>query len=336
QQAFPAWAAMGAQDRATYLLKFADAIEEMAAEIEEILIDEIGSWIGKAKFEIKSCAHFFRTAAKLTEEVKGYDIPSEQGKKSMVIREPLGVVSVITPWNVPLNLSSRTTSGILAVGNTVVLKPSEESPVAGGWVLAKAAEKAGFPPGVFNVLTCSRKHVAQVGDLMVSHPKVKAISFTGSTAVGKGIAAKAGGLLKKVSVELGGKDAMIILNDADLQKAVTGATFASFFHSGQICMGLKRIYVQEGIADEFIQRFVKKAAALGMGDVRAFNSPIAPLINADQVEKIDAQVQDALRKGATLLAGGKRDGLYYRPTILTGVTPGMTTYASESFGPLVS
>ena len=140
--AFPEWAALTPKERGAYLIKVAEAVEDFAGEFEDILIDEIGSWIGKAKFELKSCAQFFRTAAKLGEQVKGYEIPSEQGKKSIVIREPLGVVSVITPWNVPLNLSSRTTSGILAVGNTVVLKPSEESPLSGGYILAKAFEKA--------------------------------------------------------------------------------------------------------------------------------------------------------------------------------------------------
>lgn len=334
-QAFLSWRALSPAERGSHLMNVASVIESMAPEFEEILIDEIGSWIGKAKFELKSCVHFFRSAAELTKQVRGYEIPSEQGKKSMVIREPLGVVSVITPWNVPLNLSSRTTSGILAVGNTVVLKPSEESPISGGWILAKAFEKAGVPKGVFNVLTCSKKNVGEVGNVLVTHPKVKAISFTGSTKVGKSIAAKAGGLLKKVSVELGGKDAMIIMGDADLKKAVTGATFASFFHSGQICMGLKRIYVHEKIATQFIERFVRHTKTLGTGDVRAFNCPIGPLINEQQVLKIESQVSDAIRKGATLLHGGHRDNLYYSPTILTGVTSEMEIYAEESFGPVV-
>jgi len=334
--AFPKWAALAPEVRADYLNKVADAIERNADEIKELLIKEVGSWIGKAMFELKSAPHFFRTAAKLCTQVKGYEIPSEQGKKSMVIREPLGVVSVITPWNVPLNLSARTTSGILAAGNTVVLKPSEESPLTGGWVLAKAFHEAGVPAGVFNVLTCSRKNVAKVGKVMSTHPAVKAVSFTGSTKVGKALAAKAGGLLKKVSMELGGKDAMIILPDADLSKAVTGATFASFFHAGQICMGTKRIMVHEDIATEFIDRFVKHTKTLGIGDIRAFNCPIAPLINERQVRLIEAQVEDAVSKGATLLTGGKKEGLFYEPTILTNVTSKMNTYDEESFGPLVS
>lgn len=334
-EAFGHWSKLSPESRKNYLIKVAEAVEGLAEEMEDIMIEETGSWIGKAKWELKSCAHFFRTGAQLAEQVKGYEISSEQGKKSMVIREPLGVVSVITPWNVPLNLSSRTTSGILAVGNTVVLKPSEESPLAGGWVLAKAFEKAGVPRGVFNVLTCSKKNVAEVGNVIVTHPKVKAISFTGSTKVGKSIASKAGALLKKVSVELGGKDAMIILDDADLQKAVTGATFASFFHAGQICMGCKRIYVDEKIAEEFTRRFVAKTKTLGMGDVRSFKCPIPPLINETQVLKIENQVRDAVSKGAIILVGGVRDGLYYHPTILSDLTPEMEVYAAESFGPVV-
>lgn len=335
-KAFPTWAALSPEERSDYLIKVAEALESMSVEIEEILINEVGSWIGKAKFESMTAPKMWRAAATLTDKVKGYELVSPMGKKSKVIRTPLGVVSVITPWNVPLNLSSRTTSGILAVGNTVVLKPSELSPISGGWILAKAFEKAGVPKGVFNVLTCSKKQVAEVGGVLVTHPKVKAVSFTGSTKVGKYLAGKAAALLKKVSMELGGKDAMIILSDADLKTAVNAAVFSSFNHSGQVCMGTKRIFVDEKIADEFTQRFVAKTKTLQYGDVRDFTKPIAPLINTSQVEKIETEVQDAIKKGATVLTGGKKDGLYFQPTILTDVTPNMATYNDESFGPVVS
>ncbi|SIS43339.1 aldehyde dehydrogenase (NAD+) [Zobellia uliginosa] len=334
--AFPLWSGLSAEERSHYLIKVAEALEEMVEEIEDILIDEVGSWIGKAKFECLTTPKLFRAAADLAKTVKGYELVSPAGKKSMVVKEPMGVVSVITPWNMPLNLSSRTTSSILAVGNTVILKPAELSPLSGGWVLAKAFEKAGVPKGVFNVLLCSKQNVEKVGDVMVTDPSIKAISFTGSTGVGKHIAAKAGGLLKKVSMELGGKDAMIILDDADLDIAVNAAVFASFNHSGQICMGTKRIYVHEKLTTEFTDRFVAKTKKLGYGDVRDLNKPIAPLINETQIRKIDEQVIDAVAKGATVLAGGKRDGMYYLPTILTGVTSNMSTFDEEAFGPLVS
>jgi vanillin dehydrogenase len=336
QAAFPLWANLSPNERAEYLLKVADALETLQAEMEEALIMEVGSWIGKAKFESSSAPQMFRAAAELALKVEGYDLVSPMGKQSKVIREPLGVTSVITPWNVPLNLSSATTSGILALGNTVVLKPSELSPLSGGYFLAKAFSIAGVPAGVFNVVTCSKKHVNEVGDIMITHPYVKAISFTGSTQVGKMIAGKAGALLKKVSMELGGKDAMIIMEDADIHAAVDAATFSSFNHAGQICMGTKRIYVDNKIKDNFLSRFVANTQALGYGDVRDFSKPIPPLINEVQAKKIEAQIDDAVSKGASVLAGGKREGLFVQPTILSDVTEDMETFDEESFGPLVS
>lgn len=335
-KAFPAWAALSPEERADYLLKVADALEKNGDEISKHLIEEIGSWVGKSKADLTTSIAFWRAGAKIPFMVEDEILTSPIGKKSMVKRSPLGVVSVITPWNVPLNLSSRTTSGILAVGNTVVLKPSEESPITGGIVLAKAFEDAGVPPGVFNVVTCSRKHVAEVGDEMVSNPLIKAISFIGSTTIGRQIATKAGSLFKKTSMELGGKDALIVMDDADISKAVTAAAFGAFFHAGQICIGTKRIYVDQKIATEFTNRFVAKTKALGIGDVRDFAKPIGPLINPAALEKIKQQLNDAIDKGASVLAGGKHDGLYFEPTILTNVTKEMDTYGNETFGPIVA
>ena len=335
-KAFAPWAALSGEERKAYLLKVAEALESMSDEIEEVLIDEVGSWIGKAKFESVESPKLWRAAAELATQVEGYELESPIGKQSKVIRAPLGVCTVISPWNVPLNLSSGTSAGILAVGNTVVLKPSELSPVSGGVLLGKAIEKAGLPKGVYNVVTCSKQSVEEVGEVLVTHPKVKAISFTGSTAVGKMIAGKASALLKKVSIELGGKDAIIILEDADIERAVNASTFASFFHGGQICMGAKRIYVQQNIYDEFVGRFVANTKTLGIGDVRNFGKPIPPMINKAQADMIMSQIKDATDKGATILTGGTNEGLFIMPTILAGVTSDMETYEEESFGPIVS
>mgnify|MGYP001175053769 FL=1 len=334
--AFPAWSALQPEERANYLLKVAEALENNEDEISKHLIEEIGSWIGKSKVDLKTSVGFWKAGAKIPFMVEDEVLESPIGKKSVVKRIPLGVVSVITPWNVPLNLSSRTTSGILAVGNTVVLKPSEESPITGGLILAKAFEEAGVPPGVFNVVTSSRNHVVEVGEEMVTNPLVKAISFIGSENVGRQIATKAASQFKKTSMELGGKDALIVMDDADISKAVTAAAFGAFYHAGQICIGTKRIYVDEKIAEEFIKRFVAKTKALGIGDVYEFSKPIGPLINHAALEKIKHQLNDAVEKGATVLAGGNHDGLYFNPTILTGVTQEMETYGNETFGPMVA
>ncbi|MEM7283809.1 MAG: aldehyde dehydrogenase family protein [Pseudomonadota bacterium] len=336
QAAFPAWAALAQEERAAYMLKVAEQIELLGAEIAENLMYEVGSWIGKAKGEAGSAGGMFRAAAEIAQQVTGYDLVSPTGRKSFVVREPLGVVSVITPWNVPFGLSSRTTSGILAVGNTVVLKPSELSPISGGILLAKAVDQAGVPPGVFNVVCSSRAGVMEVGDEMVSHKGVKALSFTGSTQVGKALAGKASQHLKKVSMELGGKDAMIVMSDADIDGAVNAAVFSSFNHSGQICMGTKRIFVDDKIADEFVNKFVTQTQGLGVGDVTDMAKPIAPLINDTQVQKLQEQVEDAKAKGATVLTGGGYQGLFFEPTVLTDVNESMKTWSEESFGPLVS
>jgi aldehyde dehydrogenase (NAD+) len=264
----------------------------------------------------------------------GEILPSDHGKVSMVVRQPLGVVSVISPWNFPLLLSTRGLAFALAVGNTVVLKPSEETPVSGGLLIAELFAEAELPPGVFNVVTCSRENVEEVGDELVTNPQVGGISFTGSTAVGRQVASKAGQMLKKACVELGGKDALIILEDADMELALNAATFGTFMHQGQICMSVEKIIVDESIAGEFTERFVEKVKTLGVGDPREMANVIGPIINQRQLEKIHGQVTDAIEQGAELLAGGNHEGLFYQPTVLTNIKPEMRVYQEETFGPV--
>jgi acyl-CoA reductase-like NAD-dependent aldehyde dehydrogenase len=231
-------------------------------------------------------------------------------------------------------LSSRGFAPALAVGNCVVLKPSEETPVAGGLLFAEILEEAGVPPGVFNVVTCSREHVAEVGDELITHPAVHGISFTGSTAVGRKIAGQAGGLLKKCCVELGGKDALIVLDDADLERAVNAASFGSFMHQGQICMSVERIIVAESLADEFTDKLVATARKLNVGDPRQLGNCIGPVINETQLAKIRAQVDEAAAAGAEILCGGKHEGLFFEPTVLAKVTRDMRIFREETFGPV--
>ena len=334
QQAFPAWSGMNHAQRARILHKCGDILEARAKDLQEALIDEGGSWVGKSMFETGYASGVFRAAAAAAYQVNGEILPSEHGKVSLVMRVPLGVVSVISPWNFPMILSSRGFAPALAVGNCVVLKPSEETPTAGGLLFAEILEEAGVPPGVFNVVTCSRDHVADVGDELLSHPAVHGISFTGSTAVGSKIAARAGELLKKCCVELGGKDALIVLDDADIEHAVNAATFGSFMHQGQICMSVERIIVADKIADEFTDKLVANTKKLKVGDPRQMANCIGPVINKTQLDKIRAQVDEAVAAGASILCGGKNDGLFFEPTVLGNVSRDMRIFREDTFGPV--
>jgi acyl-CoA reductase-like NAD-dependent aldehyde dehydrogenase len=334
QEAQPAWAAMTHSERARIIARAGDILEARAKEIQEVIVDEGGSWIGKAMFETGYSAGVYRAAAAAAYQVTGEIMPSDLNKLSLVTREPLGVVTVISPWNFPLILSSRGFAVALAVGNAVVLKPSEETPVAGGILLAEIMEEAGVPKGVFNVVTCSRENVGEVGDELISNPAVRGISFTGSTAVGAQLAAKAGALLKRCVLELGGKDALIVLDDADIERAVNAATFGSFMHQGQICMAVERIIVDRKIADAFTEQFVANAKKLKSGNPRDIASCIGPVINEKQLKRIAEHVDDAVTKGASLLCGGRSQGLFYEPTVLGGVTPEMRVFREETFGPV--
>jgi aldehyde dehydrogenase (NAD+) len=334
QAAFPAWSGMNHAQRARILHKAGDILEARAQEIQAILVDESGSWIGKTMFETGYASGVFRAAAAAAYQVNGEILPSEHGKISLVMRVPLGVVSVISPWNFPMILSARGFAPALAVGNCVVLKPSEETPIAGGLIFAEILEEAGVPAGVFNVVTCSRSNVADVGDELIANPSVHGISFTGSTAVGRKIASQAGGLFKKCCVELGGKDALIVLDDADIELAVNAATFGAFMHQGQICMSVERIIVADAIADEFTEKFVANTRKLNVGDPRQMGNCIGPIINETQLGKIRSQVDEAIAGGATLLCGGGNDGLYFQPTVLGNVTRDMRIFREETFGPV--
>ena len=333
-EAQPAWAALPHSERARLVHKVGDVLTARAKELQEALIDEGGAWIGKTMFETGYSAGVYRAAAAAAYQVAGEILPSDHGKLSLVVREPLGVVSVISPWNFPLILSSRGFAVALAVGNAIVLKPSEETPVSGGLLLADILEEAGIPKGVFNVVTCSRDNVVEVGDELIANPLVRGVSFTGSSAIGAQIASKAGGLLKKCCVELGGKDALIVLDDADIEHAVNAATFGSFMHQGQICMSVERIFVHEAVAAEFTEKLVQNTKKLKVGNPRELANCIGPIINQKQLDKIREQVEDAVAKGAKVLCGGKHQGLFFEPTVLTGVTRDMKVMREETFGPV--
>ena len=336
QAAFAGWAALPFHQRSHYMLKVAEQFEKRRADIVEALQAEGGGWFGKGMFETGYVPEVFHAAAASNYAAIGEVLPSENGKLSLALRRPLGVVAVISPWNFPALLTARGIAFALAAGNTVVLKPSEETPYCGGLLFAEIFAAAGVPDGVLNVVTCSRDNVQAVGDELIDHPRVKGISFTGSTPVGRMIAARAGAHLKRACVELGGKDALIVCDDADLERATAAASFGSFMHQGQICMSVEKVLVHQKIFEPFMKRFVERAAKLKMGDpTKDRANVIGPLINDKQAAKVRAQIEDALAQGATLALGGRVEGRFVEPTILLGVTPQMKVYQEETFGPVV-
>lgn len=334
--AFPAWAELPFTERAHYMLKMADEIERRKDDLVSALQGEGGGWFGKGMFESGYVPEVFRAAAATSYAPIGEILPSEHNKLSMATRRPIGVVTAISPWNFPSLLSSRALAFPLAAGNTVVLKPSEETPYCGGLFFAEVADAVGIPDGVFSVVTCSRDNIAKIGDELVESPLVKGVSFTGSTPVGRMIAARAGAHLKKACVELGGKDALIVLEDADLDRATQAANFGSFMHQGQICMSVEKVLVQDSILPAFLAGFVERAANLKIGDPTEDKSNvIGPLINDKQVATVKAQIDDAVAKGARVETGGGINGRFVEPTILTGVSRDMLIYNNETFGPVV-
>lgn len=335
QEAFYEWAEMPFTHRANHLLKVAEIWESRIPEFVAAMQSEGGGWVGKGRFEGGYVAEVFRAAAAMTYGAIGEVLPSEHGKFSTAVRYPMGVVAVISPWNFPGILSSRGFAFPLAAGNTIVLKPSEDTPYCGGLFFAEVMEEAGIPKGVFNVITCSRENVVNMGDELIENPLVKGVSFTGSTQVGRSIAAKCGAYLKKCCVELGGKDSLIVRADADMERATQAANFGSFMHQGQICMSVEKVLVQRSIFNEFLEKFVARAARLKVGNTADPENVIGPLINDRQVDRVKSQLEDAIAKGAKVELGGKIEGRFVYPTILTGVTPAMLVYQDETFGPVV-
>ncbi|MDB2662943.1 aldehyde dehydrogenase family protein [Paracoccaceae bacterium] len=332
--AFPSWAGLKFQERADFMMKISEVIAKKAPEFTSAAQYEGGGWYGKGAYEVKALSEIFKSAAAACYAPIGEIMPSLNGKVSNVVRVPLGVVSVLSPWNFPGILSARPFSFILAAGNTVVLKPSEETPYMGGLFFAEVMEEAGLPPGVFNVVTCSRDSVAAVGDELVDNPIVKGVAFTGSTAVGRRIAAKCGAHLKKACIELGGKDSLIILEDADMERATSAASFGSFMHQGQICMSVEKILVQEKVFDEFLAKFIARASKLKVGNVADKDNVIGPLINDRQVQNVRNQLDDAVAKGANIVCGGGINGRFVEPTVVTNVTSDMSIWKDETFGPV--
>ncbi len=333
--AFPEWAESPPSLRRNLFLKAADIFEKRQEELVRIVAEETGSTIGIAMFQMFFVPGLFREAAAQAYSVTGEVIPADYpGAFFMALRQPAGVVGAFGPFNVPYILSSRAFALPLAYGNTAVLKPSEEAPVSGGLILAEIFEEAGFPPGVLNVITHTKEDAPEIGEELIVHPAVRRISFTGSTEVGRIVAEKAGRNLKRAVMELGGKDPLIILRDADVDFAADATSWGAFLHQGQICMSTERVIVERPIADQFIEKLAQRANALKVGDPRDPSVSIGPLINQAALEKVDGHVKEAVNGGAELVAGGKHDGLVYHPTIVTDVKYDMRLFTDQTFGPV--
>ncbi len=331
----PGWAKLPPATRAEFFYKAAEIFTARQQEFCDALIQETGSGFGKAMFECSLVPLALREAAGLTTRPIGEILPSNvPGKGNTAQRKPAGVVGVISPWNFPLYLSLRGFVYALALGNTAVIKPSEDSPLTGGLMIADLLAEAGFPAGTVNVVTCSRDNVAEVGSKLIDDPRVARVSFTGSTAVGREVAKACAAQFKRVILEMGGKNPIVVLDDADVDYAVSVAFFGAFLHQGQICMSADKIIVARPLYDEFLRKLVAKVEnfkPLEPGDQMCV---VGPIINDRQLDRIDRLVADAVAAGATIHTGGRKQGPFYQPTVITGAGPGMAIYSEEIFGPV--
>jgi benzaldehyde dehydrogenase (NAD) len=325
------WATKLPAERAAILNRAADLLEQNAEELIGWIMRESGSIRPKAEIEIGHGAAFIRHAASIATEPNGLLLASmDAGRTNSAKRVPHGVVGVISPFNFPLVLSIRAVAAALAVGNAVVHKPDPRTAISGGIIIARIFEEAGLPKGVLHIAPGG----ADAGEAMCADPNIAMISFTGSAAGGSRVGEIAGRHLKKVQLELGGKNSLIILDDADIEVAASNAAWGAFLHQGQICMSTGLVLVQEKIAAEFAAQLAAKANRLPAGDPATGQVALGPIISDAQIEKIQAIVDDAVAKGARLLAGGTHVGRFYTATVLAGVAPGMRAFEEEIFGPV--
>ena len=332
---FIGWSVTGPNARRALLMSAAAALEARKDEFIAAMMAEIGATAGWAMFNLMLAAGMIREAASLTTQIGGEVIPSDKpGCLALAVREPVGVILGIAPWNAPIILGVRAIALPLACGNSVILKASELCPRTHALIIAAFAG-AGFPEGVVNIVTNAPKDAGEVVGALIDHAAVKRINFTGSTAVGRIIARRAAEHLKPCLLELGGKAPLLVLDDADLDEAVKAAAFGAFMNQGQICMSTERIIVVDAVAAEFVKRFAGKAKSMPAGDPREGKTPLGAVVDGKTVRHINGLIDDATAKGATVLAGGKADGVLMPATVIDGVTPAMNIYRDESFGPVV-
>jgi benzaldehyde dehydrogenase (NAD) len=326
------WAKLGARERATIFRNAAEILKSHFDELADYVARESGGVPAKGQLEVGEAIEIMYHAADLAGAPRGEILQSLKGGMSLAKRVPRGVVGVISPFNFPLILALRAIAPALACGNCVVTKPDPQTTFSGGIIIARVLEEAGLPAGVLHVLPGD----AEAGEALCTNQHVQMIQFTGSTAIGRRVAELAGRHLKRVSVELGGNNALIILDDADVDAAVNNAAFGAFFHQGQVCMASSRIFVHESIAAEFTAKLAEKASHLPVGDPASGQVALGPVINEKQLTRIKSMVAASIAGGATLEAGGSNDGLFHQATVLSGIKPGLPGFDQETFGPVAN
>ncbi len=340
QAAFPAWRDRSGRERAQLLKKWNTLILAHQEDLARIISTEQGKPLAEARGEVLYGASYVEWFAEEATRTHGDVIPEPaRGKKLLAVKEPVGVVAAITPWNFPLAMIARKLAPALAAGCTVVAKPAEDTPLTAAALVA-LAEEAGFPAGTINLVTASRERTPEVVDVWLDDARVRKITFTGSTPVGKHLARASAGTLKKLSLELGGNAPFIVFEDADLDAAVEGLMVAKFRNGGQTCVCPNRVYVHEAVHGRFVDKLAARVGALQVGPATEPGSQIGPMINARAVEKIARHVDDAVARGARVVVGGRKladrgAGHYYAPTVLVDATPAMELANEETFGPVV-
>ncbi|MGX1669605.1 aldehyde dehydrogenase family protein [Streptomyces sp. NPDC055400] len=332
ERAQKSWADTNAYTRRLVFERALRLVEEREDEISEAIVDELGGTRLKAGFELHLAKEFLRESIQLALRPQGRVIPSPvDGKQNRLYRVPVGVVGVISPFNFPFLLSLKSVAPALALGNGVVLKPHQNTPVCGGSLVAKIFEDAGLPAGLLNVVITD---IAEIGDAFLTHPVPKVISFTGSDAVGQHVATVCASQFKHAVLELGGNSALTVLDDADIDYAVDAAVFSRYVHQGQVCMAANRILVDRKVEKEFTEKFVAKVGSLKVGDPRDPSTVIGPVINSTQAEAVSGVVDQALAEGATALLHGKAVGNLVEPSVLTGLPADSPVLRQEIFGPV--
>jgi succinate-semialdehyde dehydrogenase/glutarate-semialdehyde dehydrogenase len=333
-RAWPAWRALTAKERSAILRKWNDLMLAHVDDLALILTSEQGKPLAESKGEVTIGAAYVEWFAEEARRVYGDVIPTiGKDRRLVVTKEPVGVCGAITPWNFPCSMITRKVSPALAAGCTVVIKPAEATPYS-AFALAELAHRAGFPPGVLNVITGD---APAIGGELCANPTVRKLSFTGSTEVGRLLMKQVAPTIKKISLELGGNAPFIVFDDADLDAAAEGAIISKYRNAGQTCVCANRLFVQDGVYDAFAAKLAERVKALKVGPGTEAGVTQGPLINADAVAKVEAHVQDATRQGAKVVVGGKRHalgGTFYEPTVLTNVTADMQIFREETFGPV--
>ncbi|MBS4189534.1 NAD-dependent succinate-semialdehyde dehydrogenase [Bacillus sp. FJAT-49705] len=337
QAAFPSWAKKTARERSAFLYKGFEKMIEKKEELAKILTSEQGKPLSEARAEIESAASYLLWYAEEGNRIYGEIIPSSKAnKRLLVVPQPIGVIAAITPWNFPASMVTRKLAPALAAGCTVILKPASQTPLT-AIAIVKIFEEIGLPEGVLNLVTGNAKEIA---DTLTEDPNVRLITFTGSTEVGRDLMKKSSQHIKKLSLELGGHAPIVVMDDADLDLAVNLTLSSKFRNSGQTCICSNRVYVQNKIANDFVKRLTSKVKEMKIGNGIDNDTNMGPLIDQDALEKVKDHVEDALTKGATIVAGGKDwngtiQGYFYQPTILTDVTNQMKVMNEETFGPVL-